>query len=251
MVCDSAAPNATYTAAITAAEFTLGTAVYKDPSDGAPSGVAEVTFLNDPDGNPATSDAIPILFGKNQDGSLGYYRDATGVIVIDVDYATQPAELLATLLAHETLHAIWAKDWTEYKTGVIPAPLYGNNPDGTIRHEYAYYNEFSAFTTASMAWQSFFPNTPAGNEAKQAFYNTLDTTGQSLYNQTQYSANYFLADDGSRLAFPSGVPTNGPVDPDTKKLLVDSTTGLPLNTLQILETVYGYDIKENGAPVLY
>jgi hypothetical protein len=232
MICDSAAPNATYTAAITDGEVKLSSATYADPAEGAPSGAAEVSFLLDPDGDPSTDDAVPILFGQIQDGSLAYLNPATGALVLDLDYLGQPSEFIATLLAHEALHRIWDQDWTNYTSGAIPAPLYGNNPDGTIRHEYSYYNEYSAFTTNAMAWRSFFPNTFTGNSEKEAFKSTLDATGLKLYNNMEAAVNYFLGYKDQRLPFPSGKPSG----------LATSDQGYGLNVLEILTTVYGYDI---------
>ncbi len=232
MVCATAGSNATYTAAITEGKLKLDTAIYADPADGAPSGAAEVAFLADPDGNPATDDAVPILFGQLQDNSLAYFNPSTGALVLDLDYVNQPAEFLATLLAHEGLHRIWVKDWEDYTGGVIAQPQYGNNPDGTIRSSYSYYHEYSAFTTDAMAWRSFFPNTLSGNNAKQALYDGLDATGQGLFSEMEAAAIFFLDNDGRRVSFPEGVPPG--VSPDSPYY--------GMTTLEILTSVYSYDI---------
>lgn len=242
MVCSEAAANDTYTEAINDGETILNAAVYPDPADGAASGAAEVTFLDDPDGDPTTDDAIPILFGQIQDNSLAYYNPNTGALVIDVDYLDQPSEFIATLLAHETLHIIWDDDYSNYEDGLIAQPLYGNNPDGTIREDYSYYNEFSAFVTTAMAWQSIFPDTEAGDAAKRIFYGALDDTGIILYNNMEAAVTYFLDESGNQLTYPTGEPSG--LSPD------DSAYGLTV--LEILQTVYGYEINDDdGNPVIY
>ncbi len=233
-ICGTAGPNAAYTAAITGGELKLDAALLQDPSDGAPSGAAVVDFLNDPDGDPATNDAVPILFGKipPEMQALAYFSPITKVLVMDADYANEPAEFIALLLAHEGLHRIWDEDWQKYISGVIPKPLYGNNPDGSIRSEYAYYNEYSAFTTEAMAWESFFPNTGEGYAAKKAFYDTLDSTGKNLFEQQEYASMFFLDSAGNRVSFPAGIPPNVP----------PGTDYYGKTTLEILTSGYGYDI---------
>ena len=228
MVCASAGPNAAYTAAITGGEDKLKTAIYTNSSDGAPSGAAEVAFLNDPDGNPATNDAIPILFAPLLDGALFYFNPNTGALVLDVSLANEPSELIATLLAQEALLLIWDKDYNDYILNGTPLQYGLEKPGDIARSKDSQYKEFSALATSAMALRSFFQGDSTAE--MDAFYATLDETGKTLYDAAAMSGGFFLDFSGSRLSFPDGIPEMPLGSP-----YYGETVG------EILTSVYGFD----------
>ena len=161
VVCGKAAANTTFSAQISASETLLaGTPAYVNEDNpitgyqvGFNSGVEEKSFLD--------SGGMPVLFGTSpsHNNSLAYFNPVTKVEVLDLAYLTYPSEVVASLLAHETLHALWDQDAEAYpQTGKYE---YGVTDTRLTRSPNSIDQEYRAFTLSSQAWFSLRGNLTA------------------------------------------------------------------------------------------
>lgn len=112
---------------------------------GFASGAAEKTFL---DGG-----GMPVLFGNSpsMNGALAYHNPITGTLVLDLQYLDAPAAVIASLLAHETLHALWSQDDDNYEvTGTFQYGVTTTRPTRSTTDSID--QEYRAFTLGGQVW---------------------------------------------------------------------------------------------------
>jgi prepilin-type N-terminal cleavage/methylation domain-containing protein len=148
-VCGQASAASPFSVKANAALTELGNANINITSvDGAP--------MSDTLSNTLTVDGVPILFGTGpgEGGALATYNPVLDTITIDTSFFASSDEVVASILAHETLHYIWDQDFENFQNGLITAPLLGTppNPPGGVRSSNSLDQEYRSFLAASQVW---------------------------------------------------------------------------------------------------
>ncbi len=141
-----------YTSDILEVFDTLALATAGLDAEGAVSGATLKNWL--------TTNNIPVLFETQPPEEIngkkyitwGYYDPNLNTIVLN-NYHQNTKYVYASILAHETLHAIWEYDYNQYLAGTPGYPQLGTPPQewqdeyGPIRSDYSIDNEYNAKLT--------------------------------------------------------------------------------------------------------
>lgn len=85
-------------------------------------GNANINITN-VDGVPTSDTLSNTLPGKS--GALATFNPVLNTITIDTSFFNSADEVVASILAHETVHYIWDQDYEDYVNGINAAPLLG------------------------------------------------------------------------------------------------------------------------------
>jgi hypothetical protein len=131
-----------------------------------------------------TTNNFPVVFNAEapEGGYItwGYFDPNLKLISLN-NYYSNTKYVYASLLAHETCHAMWDADYDAYLAGTIPLPQYGMPiPGGGVRsQEYTLDNEYNARIVGYKAWYEMTKD--IGNQdprgAIRSFDQFLDASG--------------------------------------------------------------------------
>ncbi len=147
------------------------------------------------------TDGIPILFGKMHDITgtggtetiVGEYNPIVHAIVINSTYATAPKEMIASIIAHEGMHALWDEDWD---TG---GKLFGRPPDTWVkpstfvdpRSQNSLKQEYNSFVGGFQVWDVL----------QSKVTDPMDSAAIVLSNSWEETEKSFFSSGGNPLSF--------------------------------------------------
>lgn len=205
-VCGKAASNSVYETKSTDAMTTL-----TDNSKSFSALLEPPAASDDPARTPSTWDDvvtylelsdIPILFGNMYDIAgttggaetiLGEYNPIVHAIILNSRYAGAPKEMIASIIAHEGLHALWDQDWDSGgkvlgrppATWVKPAAFVDPRSQNSLKQEY------NSFVGGFQVW----------NALKDKITESMDSTAVALSNSWEATETAFFSEGGNPVAF--------------------------------------------------
>lgn len=206
-VCGQAAPNTDYENKSTDAITTL-----TGKSESFSAALEPPVASSDPARTPSTwndvvtflgLNNIPVLFGNMYDitgatggkeTTLGEYNPITHAIILNSKYANAPKEMIASVIAHEGLHAMWDADWDS------GAKLFGRPPDTWVRpaafvdprSQNSTKQEYNSFVGGFQVWNALKNSVPEGS---------MDSTTIALWNSWVATEAAFFSEGGDPVAF--------------------------------------------------